>query len=255
MIDLKKILACPKCKSKLRPTKSQGMCLKCKHPYKFEDGIWHLLYISDKITRKSQADYNKMHQDVFDGPEDGSYEILASFAKGNSTVDIASGDGFIEELAPETVAVEFSKNALENAKKKGAKKLVLADAQNLPFVADAFNIAISTGNLEQFQNPKKALYEMVRVSKIQILTVHREFQIPFASALRAIVKRLTNLKDQPIEKPIKSKHIERLLESAGAKVIYKGVWTIPVNHGNVIKFLPEFKNIPACSFFVSIKND
>lgn len=196
-----------------------------------------------------------MHKKEFEGPTDGSYEVLASFAKGNRTVDIAAGDGFIEEISPETVAVEFSKNALQNARKKGAKYLVLADAQNLPFVTNSFDMAISSGNLEQFQNPQLAINEMVRISKIQILTAHREFSFPFASQLRSVLKALTSLQDQPIEKPIKSKEIERMLNEAGTTIIYKGLWTIPVNYGRVINLLPEFKSIPSCSFFVSIKND
>lgn len=253
MIELSSILACPKCKTKLALKNNKGKCPKCAFAYFFEDGIWNLLYIKNPRTKKSQKSYDIMHRSEFEGPTDGSYEILASFAKGNRTVDIACGDGFIEEFSPETVAVEFSKNALLNARRKGARYLVLADAQNLPFVLDSFDLAISTGNLEQFDDPESAINEMVRISKIQILIVHREFPIPFAKVLRAIVKNLTSLEDQPIERPIKSAEIEKMLKNAGARIIYKGVWTIPVNHGKVVKFLPEFSNIPACSFFISIK--
>lgn len=253
MVDLRKILACPKCQTKLNPQNRAGHCPHCRFAYKFEDGIWELLYITDKSTKKSLAAYDKMHRKIFDGPTDGSYEILSAIARGNLAVDIACGDGFIEKFSPETVAVEFSQNALANAQKKGAKYLVLADAHHLPFVNNAFELAISSGNLEQFANPKKAIQEMVRIAKIQVIVAHREFNFPLASLFRNIVSKIVQLEHQPIEKPLKTKALEKMIEKAGARVIYKGVWTIPVNHGRVIKFLPEFKNIPACSFFVSIK--
>lgn len=254
MTNLNNLLACPKCKTKLNPKSSQGKCVKCKFPYKLEDDIWSLLYITDKQTTRSLSGYNKMHEKIFDGPEDGSYEILSKIAKGNLSVDIACGDGFIEQFSPETVGVEFSKNALLNAKRKGAKHLVLADAHHLPFVDNAFEVAISTGNLEQFANPNLAVSEMVRVSKIQLITYHREFNIPLASQIRNVFGKIVGLKNQPIERPIKTKELEKMLSATKAKVIYKGVWTIPVNLGNVIKFLPEFKNIPACFFVISIKS-
>lgn len=253
MVDLKKILGCPRCKTKLNPRNAAGNCNNCQFAYKYKDGIWELLYITDKKTKKSLSAYNKMHQKIFEGPTDGSYEILAAIAKGNLTVDIACGDGFIEELAPNTVGVEFSKNALLNAKKMGARHLVLADAHNLPFVSNAFELSISSGNLEQFTDPQKAVREMARVSKIQVLIVHREFDFPLAPQIRSLAAKLLKVENQPIEHPLRSKELEKMLLSANLKIIYKGFWTLPVNHGRVFKFLPTFKNIPSCFFVISIK--
>lgn len=254
MIDIKKMIACPNCRQDLNPKKTSGTC-PCGFKYRFKDGIWELLYTQSSETKNSQRKYEKMHRKVFDGPTDGSYEILGKIAKGNKCLDIACGDGFIEKYAPETVALEFSKNALLNAKDRSAKYLILADAQHLPFKTNAFDVSISTGNVEQFADPAQAIFEMVRVSKIQFLTAHREFNFPLAPLIRNVFTFVLGLKNQPIEKPIKDSDLEKMLKDAGARIIYKGLWTIPVNHGKVIKQLPEFKNIPACSFFVSIKND
>lgn len=253
MVDLKELLACPRCKTRLMPKSESGKCPKCKFKYKFKDGIWELLYVTETKTKNSLSQYDKMHQKIFDVPEDGSYEILSRIARGNLTVDIACGDGFIEKLSPQTVGVEFSKNALLNAKEMGALNLVLADAHHLPFIDNSFEVSISSGNLEQFVNPKLAVKEMVRISKIQFLTVHKEFSIPFAPQMRNIFTKVISLKHQPIEKPIKMPDVIKMLESSGASIIYKGLWTIPVNLGRVVKFLPEFKNIPSCFFIVSIK--
>ncbi len=253
MVQLKKLLACPKCKTKLNPESVSGNCRNCYFHYSKVDGIWELLSISEKQTQRSLYEYDQMHKKVFEAPTDGSYEILASIAKGNLTVDIAAGDGFIQEYSPETVAVEFSKNALLNAKKKGAKYLVLADAHHLPFIDDAFDVSISSGNIEQFLNPKKAIFEMARISKIQVLIVHREFDFPFASQLRKIVTKLLGVENQPIEHPLKWKELEGMLNAANLKIIYRGFWTLPVNHGQVFKALPSFKNIPSCHFAITIK--
>ncbi|MBI2327846.1 methyltransferase domain-containing protein [Candidatus Curtissbacteria bacterium] len=253
MVDLRKILACPRCQTKLNPGGSKGRCPKCQFAYRYQDGIWELLYITDKETKRSQNQYNHMHQKVFEGPQDGSYEILGRFARGNRTLDIACGDGFIEQFSEETVGLEFSLNALKNAQKLGAKNLVLADSHHLPFIENAFDMVINTGNLEQFANPNLAIKEMARVAKIQILTVHREFDLPFAPLMRLALTHFMGVKNQPIETPLRWSALEKMITNAQLKIIYKGFWTLPVNLGRVFSFLPTFKNIPSCFFVISRK--
>jgi len=253
MSFLETIFACPRCKTAIKPNNSFGKCPKCKFGFKKREGIWHFLHIPIKESKTSLLEYNTMHKGEFGGPNDGSYEILASMARGNKTVDIACGEGIIEKLAPETVGVEFSLNALKKAKVNGAKHLVLADAHALPFRDDAFDIAISSGNLEHFADPQTAINEMARVSKIQVLTVHRYPPIPFAPLLYNLITKIFKIIHQPIEKPISEISLEKMLQKAGLHIIYKGVWTLPVNYGRPIKFLPEFKNIPSCLFVISIK--
>lgn len=249
---LEKIFACPRCKTSLKPNGSRGKCPKCKFEFKKKEGIWHFLYIPQKQSKVSSNIYEKMHKDYFGGPTDGSYDILASFARGNKTVDIACGEGLIEKLAPETVGVEFSLNALKKAKKNGAKHLVLADAHALPFVDNAFDIAISAGNLEHFANPQIAINEMARISKIQILTVHRK--LPILSSIYRIAA-LFGVKHQPIEKPIAENELEKMLKTAGAHIVFKGLWNLPVNYGRPIRWLPEFSRVASCWFVISIKKN
>jgi len=251
--QLEKILACPKCKTHLKKYIDKGRCPKCHFEFKKENGIWHLIKISQKVTAASLKIYDKMHAHNFTGPDDGSYEILASFARGNKCLDIACGQGDIEKLSPQTVGLEFSLNALKQAKKKGIKNLVLADAQYLPFQDNSFDIAISSGNLEHFENPQKALLEMARVSKIQVLTSHKYPPIPFAPLIYKIVSFIFSVKHQAIEKPIDMKNLEIMYKAANLQIIYKGTWTLPFNKGKVIKFLPEFTDTPSCNFIISIK--
>ncbi len=244
--------ACPKCKTPLKAL-SSSKCPKCKFSYSKKEGIWNFLYAKTKEGIKSMRNYDNMHKEDFGGPSDGSYEILASIAKGNKTLDIACGEGLIEKLAPSTVGLEFSLNALIKAKKNGVKNLVLADAQNLPFQDDSFDITISAGSLEHFPNPQKAINEMARVSRIQVFTVHKEFPIPFSSTFHNLATHALKITHQPIEKPLNQKKLEGMLKKAKLHIVFKGVWTLPVNYGRVIKFLPEFKNIPSCLFYFTIK--
>ncbi|MBI4058002.1 class I SAM-dependent methyltransferase [Candidatus Microgenomates bacterium] len=194
-----------------------------------------------------------MHKKAFGGPNDGSYEILAAIARGNRTVDIACGEGLLERLAPETVGIEFSLNSLKKAKKNGSKYLVLADAHALPFKDNAFDIAICAGSLEHFPNPQKALKEMARVSRIQVLTVHRYPPIPFASLFFTVVTNVLRLVHQPIEQPLSYQKLENLINKSGLHIVFRGVWTLPINYGRPISWLPEFKNLPSCWFVISIK--
>ena len=247
------ILVCPACKSKINTKIDSGKCSKCKLPYEKVGGIWHLLYVKNRATRTSQKQYDDTHLSALKGPDDGSYEILAAFARGNRTVDIACGQGHIEKLAPQTVGVEFSKNALVAAKRNGAKYLVLADAHALPFKNNSFDISISAGNLEHFTNPQRAIAEMARVSKIQIMTIHREFNFPGARLARKTLTMLLKIKNQPIEKPMKWDEVERMLTSAGLKIIFKGFWTLPVNFGRILPILPVLQKIPSCYFVISKK--
>ena len=252
-VDLEKLLACPVCKIALSRKKHSVSCKFKGIKIQSKNRVWDFLTPINAKT-KSQIANERMHNlGPWERISDGSYEILAAFAKGNKTVDIACGDGYIEELAPQTVGVDFSISALTKAKNRGAKYLVCANAENLPFVNNAFDLSISAGSLENIENPQKAIFEMARISKIQIMTVHREFDFPFARQARNIATKLFNINHQPVEKPQKQNELESMLKKAKLHIIFKGFWTLPTNYGKVVKFLPEFQNIPACSFFISIK--
>ncbi len=242
-IILNHILACPKCKTNL-PNKNIGKCRRCGFKYTKKNGIWSLFYSKGSNTIISQQKYHKMHTVEFGGPEDGSYEILAKFARGNKSVDIASGDGLIQRFSPETVAVEFSENALKKCKKNGAKHLVLADAQYLPFIDNSFDISICTGSLEHFDDPQLAINEMSRISRIQIIIAHKKLPFFGAKFIRKLVLKLMNKNDQPIDNPMSLKDVLNYVNKAGLKVVYQGIWTLPYTYA---------LESPSCVFVISIK--
>ncbi len=247
-----KILACPVCKASVQSKRHKPDCRLKKISFTQKMGIFNFITKSDET--KPLLENEKMHQRGFWGKiPDGSYEILASFAKGNNTLDIACGEGWIEKLAPDTVGLDFSISALKKAKKNGAKYLVWADAKNLPFIDNSFDLTICAGSLENIERPKKAILEMARVSKIQIMTVHREFDLPFSKIARFLVSLLLKIKHQPVEKPLKWSELEAMLKQAGLRIVFKGYWTLPVNYGKIISFLPVLSKVPSSFFVVTIK--
>ena len=250
-INIESILLCPVCKGELIFKKSWVKCLSCDNTFSKRAGVWNMLNLKGQKSKSSLRVYEQMHKNAYGRIKDGSYEILASFARGNKSLDVACGDGFIEMLAPETVGLEFSWEALKKAKKNGAKHLVLADAHHLPFKDSSFDIAICAGSLEHFENPLSALKEMARVSKIQVLTVHKSYPIPLANYLRSQVLKFKSIPDQPIDNPMSLSQLEKLFKRAKMNVVFKGVWTYPYDFGNLGFWVPKFFKLPSCHFFIT----
>ncbi len=251
MFDLvQKTLTCPTCKRSI--IKSHAKNCIAKNKITKVDGIWDFVSSSKEKSQVNNED--KHSKGSWHRIDDGSYEILAAIARGNKAIDIACGDGYIEELAPQTVGVDYSISALKKAKQNGAKYLVCARAENLPFATNSFDIAICAGSIENIENPQKAILEMARVSKMQIMTVHREFSFPLARLVRSLISFFFNIENQAVEKPLKWQELEKYLKKAKLHIVFKGLWTLPVNYGKVVSFLPVFKSIPSCFFVITIKD-
>jgi ubiquinone/menaquinone biosynthesis C-methylase UbiE len=210
-----------------------------------------------KPTQTSQTKYN----DIYASPErevsteeSEYYKILGTLLKGKKTVDLGCGKGFVELYSPNTVAVDFSKEALAEARKRGIKNTVQADIQELPFENNEFEIALSNGVLEHAENIEKAIEEMVRVSEIQILIVHAK--LPYGLELiKKPLMKLVGLKDQPIENPRSMGELKKILKTHGARTIIEGVWNY-VDLRWLCKKLPYgLVKWPSHHFIVSIKTD
>lgn len=219
--------------------------------YPQKNGIW--LCISQARDQTSyQQNYDVMHSQPFSTIYDGSYEILGQFARGNTTLDIACGDGYLTSLSPNTtVGLDFSLNALKKAKDHGAKHLVLANAHKLPFKDLSFDLSICSGSLEHFNDPLLALKEMKRVSTTQILITHRPYPIPLGDHLRPLVIKLFNMPDQPNDHPLSIKRLRNLCKKAGLNIVYEGVWTYPFDLQVLSSFIPRQFYLPSCTFIVS----
>jgi len=206
-----------------------------------------------KKSKIAESGYDLLHSNNGFGEELELYQTLGSLLKGKSSVDIGCGSGLIEKLCPEVVGVDFSAEALKIAKKNGAKKLVKASAENLPFKDNEFEISLSNGVLEHCFNQEKAISEMVRISKIQIIIAHARLPFGLENIRKPLVEGIFGLKDQPIEKPLSLKQIEKMLETSGSRVMIRGVWNY-IDPRWIWKKLPYgFIKWPSHHFIIAVK--
>lgn len=250
-------LACPKCKISIKKVNNHLACISCLKTYPIKNGIPILLTNKNNWPQNLKRSIRE-YEALFSGngwfnAADGSYDCLAAIARGNKTLNIACGEGWIEQRSPNTIGLDFSQNALLRAKKNGAKYAVLATAENLPFVDNSFDIVICAGSLEHFSNPLKALLEMKRVAPIQVLTVHRALPIPFARLIRKAIIKIKNIPEQPIEEPFTKREFDTLLKKASLKPIFSGVWTYPVLFSLLSKYIPKNLQIASSYFVMSIR--
>lgn len=97
------------------------------------------------------------------------YELLDKYVRGrkNKILDIGSGAGIILkklEKYGEAEGVDFSRKAVDFCRLRGLK-CKWADAQNLPFKDETFEIVSAFGVIEHVDDDKKALSEIFRVCK------------------------------------------------------------------------------------------
>lgn len=219
--------------------------------YRQKNGIWNCIQ-ADIPAKMHKITYDSMHASPFAPVYDGSYQILAQFARGNTTLDIACGDGYLASLAPDTtVGVDFSYPALLKAKHNGVKHLVLADAHKLPFRDLSFDLCICSGSLEHFSDPLLALREMHRVSRTQIVITHKPYPIPFANLLRTAILRFLGKPDQPNDRPLPLHVLQHLFSKANMYIVYEGIWTYPYNLEVISSFIPRNFYLPSCTFIIS----
>lgn len=204
------------------------------------------------ITKTSESQYNQIHRTKGFEEEVEYYEILGTLLHGKKSVDIGCGSGFIEMFSPQTVGVDFSNEALKIARKNGAKKLVKASAESLPFKDNEFEVSLSNGVLEHCCDQVKAVREMVRVSKIQILVVHAK--LPFGlEIIRKPLGYIFGLKDQPVEKPLSLMQVEKMLTDSNSRVIVRGVWNYIDLRWLWRKIPYGILKIPSHHFIIAIK--
>ena len=98
---------------------------------------------------------------------------LMSFSEKDRVLDLGCGTGILTKLiageAGDVVGVDSSKEMLERAEKAENIEYVLASAVELPFEKDSFDKTVSFTVLQDIQDKQKALSEIKRVTKDEIL--------------------------------------------------------------------------------------
>ena len=109
----------------------------------------------------------------------------------NTIADLATGTGdlalAIQKKLPyaELTGVDFLPEMLELAKRKGVRRVVLADAMSLPFDDASFDCVTIGFGLRNLENYSAALTEMWRVLKSNGHLLVLEFSLPTRPVLRA----------------------------------------------------------------------
>lgn len=100
------------------------------------------------------------------------YKEISAAVSGKTVLELATGPGMIARhiahSAKSVVATDFSPKMIETAKKKGIPQNVTfetADATNLSYADDSFDVAVIANALHIIPNPEKALSEISRVLK------------------------------------------------------------------------------------------
>jgi demethylmenaquinone methyltransferase/2-methoxy-6-polyprenyl-1,4-benzoquinol methylase len=117
-------------------------------------------------------------------------EIVASWHP-HTIVDLATGTGDLalamQKKLPhaELTGVDFLPEMLELARRKGVRRMVLADATKLPFYDASFDCVTIAFGLRNLENCSVALTEMWRVLNAEGHLLVLEFSLPTTPILRA----------------------------------------------------------------------
>src|SRR5881392_1059938 len=120
-------------------------------------------------------------------------EIVADW-RPHRVADLATGTGdlalALQKRLPDAdiVGVDVLQEMLDLAQRKGVRKIVLADAMNLPFDDASFDCVTIAFGLRNLENWAAALAEMWRALKPNGHLLVLEFSLPTTPVLRAIYR-------------------------------------------------------------------
>jgi 2-polyprenyl-3-methyl-5-hydroxy-6-metoxy-1,4-benzoquinol methylase len=190
-----------------------------------------------------EKQYDDWHSHAFAGDPDHAdeespwYRLVLEHlppVNGLRILEIACGRGGFSRLLASQGAVmlgcDFSNKALQIAKQKHGNDarthldLVQADAGDLPFANESFDVVISCETIEHVPDPKRALIEMARVSRCAgrlFLTTPNYFNAMGLYYVYATLrgKRATPGSDQPYDRPFLFPRIRSLLKEAGWRIL------------------------------------
>ncbi len=179
-------LRCPRCRGPVRRTESGFDCDAegCGVSLPVRDGVL--------VVRDAPTDDNKIAADFYNGkhwPKVRFWERLFWIANGGERrarevvlsrlpkspglrlLDVAIGDGVYTSWLPEDwsiVGVDVSTTQLAACQRRNRGRdlrLVLGEAEDLPFRDGEFDAVLSNGGFNHFTDPEAALREMARVAK------------------------------------------------------------------------------------------
>jgi SAM-dependent methyltransferase len=179
-------LRCPRCRGGLRRTEGGFACndQECGARLPVRDGV---LVATETLSRDNKIAAGFYDSDLWpkvriwetlfwllNGGHRRAREVVLRHlpkASGLRLLDVAIGDGVYTSWLPpkwSIVGVDVSTAQLAACQRRNAGrdlKLVLCEAEDLPFHDDQFDAILSYGGFNHFNDPEQALCEMVRVAK------------------------------------------------------------------------------------------
>jgi demethylmenaquinone methyltransferase/2-methoxy-6-polyprenyl-1,4-benzoquinol methylase len=123
---------------------------------------------AQRFYRHLSKVYDTWIRDLFWNERMRAYGLeMAGLHAGMEVLDVGCGTGFLSEgileVTPSVWGLDITPEQLKRARRKLSIPLVRGDAENLPFRAERFDAVLSSGSIEYWPDPVRALREMVRV--------------------------------------------------------------------------------------------
>ena len=162
--------ACPVCKFPLE----NYFCRQCAIAYPVNDGI--PCFIADSPA-PDKPDVRQVYDDIYHNHQDAwvdqgrSADFLAYFCglarscSQDRVLEIGCGEGALLAAitATQRFGIDPSINGLRRAKTRSDAKCAVARSEELPFPSESFDLVITVGVMEHFEDPERATWEINRV--------------------------------------------------------------------------------------------
>ena len=239
------VYACPQCKHPLE----NYFCQHCSVQYPVHDGI--PCFISESPSTDS-PDVRQVYDEIYSHHEDAwvdqgrSEEFVSYFCElarsctHDRVLEIGCGEGALLAALPAArkFGIDPSINALRRARSRSDAECAVARSEQLPFLSEFFDLVVTVGVMEHFEDPEAATREIQRVltrsghyialiqtdlsTRQRILLKFRQYVFPtfrpiqFAKWVR---KKLHNPIVQPFRKSHTLDSARKCIEQSGLKVI------------------------------------
>jgi ubiquinone/menaquinone biosynthesis C-methylase UbiE len=251
-------LRCTACSGQLAPAEGGLACSGCGRAYPIRDGVLVVKDEPEADNRIARDFYNSALWPKFrfwewfffvcNGGERRSRNVILRHLPDQeklSLLDVAIGDGvYVGWLPPdwEITGIDVSSGQLASCQRRNAGRplrLVLGEAESLPFADHHFDAVLSIGGFNHFNDPEQSLREMVRVvrpggpivisDELPNLTdrmLGHKLGLPGID--RWIVSRMMNLGDAFTDLVERHRHLDiaeigrRVLDDCHYQVIWRG---------------------------------
>jgi ubiquinone/menaquinone biosynthesis C-methylase UbiE/uncharacterized protein YbaR (Trm112 family) len=252
------LLRCTECGGALAPAEDGLACAGCGRFYPIRDGV---LVVKDEPTADNliaRDFYNSSLWPKFrfwewfffvcNGGERRSRNVILKHLPeqdGLKLLDVAIGDGVYHAWLPRdwsVVGIDVSSSQLAANQRRNPDRdlrLILGEAETLPFQDHYFDAVLSIGGFNHFNDPEASLREMVRVARPGAPIVISDelpnltdrmlgHKLGLPGLDRWIVSRLMNLGDAFTDLVERNRHIDiaeigrRVLKDSEYQVIWRG---------------------------------